>query len=318
MIFVRGAREDFDDWRAAGNPGWGFDDVLPFFRKLETHESGDGPWHGDQGPIHVTPMRPGIHAVSKAFLEGCRELQLPENPDFNGERIEGAGVYDVNTRAGLRSSSSREYLHPARRRPNLRILHHTQVDHLLWRDGRIDGVTARRGGEAVMFRARSEVILCGGAFASPKLLQLSGIGDGAHLGAIGVEARRHLPAVGRNLQDHVCASFYYRSRVPTLNAAFGHPIGLARLALQWLLTRRGPFAMNVNQAGGFFRGRPDRERANLQLYFNPLSYRIPDDPKAGLAPEPYPGFLLCFNPGRAPTMMVAEKGAAMIVEDQGL
>ncbi|RIY00319.1 choline dehydrogenase [Aureimonas flava] len=298
MIFVRGAREDFDDWRAAGNPGWAYEDVLPAFRKLETHETGEGPWHGGDGPIRVTPMRPGIHSISKAFLAGCRETQLPENEDFNGERIEGAGVYDVNTRSGLRSSSSREYLHPARRRPNLKLLHGVEVDRLVWRDGRIAGVEARQGGRAVSFAARREVVLCAGAFASPKLLQLSGIGDGAHLGAIGVETRRHLPAVGRNLQDHVCASFYYRSRVPTLNAAFAYPAGQARLALQWLLTRRGPFAMSVNQAGGFFRGRPDRTRANLQLYFNPLSYRIPDDPKAGLAPEPYPGFLLCFNPCR--------------------
>jgi choline dehydrogenase len=130
---------------------------------------------------------------------------------------------------------------------------------------------------------------------SPKLLQLSGIGDGAALQATGIALSHHLPAVGHNLQDHLCSSLYYRSKIPTLNGTFGSPFGQAWLGLRYLATRKGPFAMSVNQAGGFFRGTRDAPRANIQLYFNPLSYRIPADRSAAMKPEPYPGFLIAFN-----------------------
>lgn len=296
MIFVRGDRADFDGWAEAAGPDWSFESVLPSFRKLETHADGASGWHGGTGPIHVTPMRDGIHPVTRRFLEACRELQLPRTPDFNGARIEGAGIYDISVRDGRRSSSSFEYLWPAQRRPNLAILREAHAERLVIDDGRrATGVVIRRGGASETIGARREVILAAGAVGSPKLLQLSGVGNGAALQAAGVAVRHHLPAVGGHLQDHLCASFYYRSRVPTLNRAFGSRLGQARLGLQYLLFRNGPFAMSVNQAGGFFRGRPDAARPNIQLYFNPLSYRVPPNPGAGLAPEPYPGFLLAFN-----------------------
>ena len=296
MIFVRGDRADFDDWAEAAGPEWSYEAVLPAFRKLETHADGASPWHGEAGPIHVTPMRDGIHPVTRRFLDACRELQLPATPDFNGATLEGAGIYDVSTRNGQRSSSSFAYLWPALKRPNLVLLRDTHAERLVLDEGRrATGVIVRRGTTTETIGARREVILAAGAVGSPKLLQLSGIGDGARLQAAGVSVRHHLPAVGAHLQDHLCASFYYRSRVPTLNRAFGSRLGQARLGLQYIMTRKGPFAMSVNQAGGFFRGRPDAARPNLQLYFNPLSYRIPSNPRAGLAPEPYPGFLLAFN-----------------------
>ena len=295
MVFVRGDRGDFDDWAEAAGPAWGWDAVLPTFRALETHADGASEWHGSEGPIHVTPMRDGIHPVSRRFLEACRELQLPATSDFNGARIEGAGVYDVSTRNGRRSSSSFEYLWPAQRRPNLAVLRDAHAETVTFDGLRATGVTIRQGGALRTLRARREVILASGAVGSPKLLQLSGIGEGAALQAAGIPVRRHAPAVGANVQDHLCASFYYRSRIPTLNGQFGSRFGQARLGLRWLLTRKGPFAMSVNQAGGFFRGRPGAPRPNIQLYFNPLSYRIPPNPGAGLAPEPYPGFLLAFN-----------------------
>lgn len=296
MVFVRGAAEDFDDWRAAGNPGWGFDDVLPFFRKLETHARGESRWHGGSGPIHVTPMRGSTHPVSDAFLDACDELGLPLNEDFNGETLEGAGVYDVNSRRGQRSHSSAEYLRPALKRPNLTIEREAHARRLLLEaDDRVSGIEVMQHGRLRSFSARREVILAAGAVDTPKLMQLSGFGDGATLFAQGIETRKHLPAVGRNLQDHLCASFYYRSKKPTLNGDFASLIGQARFGLMWLLKRSGPFAMSVNQAGGFFRGSPDEARPNIQVYFNPLSYRIPDNPRAGLTPEPYPGFLIAFN-----------------------
>ncbi len=296
MVFVRGDPADFDDWRAAGNPGWGFTDVLPYFRKLETHADGASQWHGGDGPIHVTPMRHGIHPASRAFLEACSALGHPLNSDFNGAAVDGAGVYDINTRRGRRSHSGAEYLAPARKRANLKIEQNTLAERLLFGDdGTVNGVEVSRNGARSSIHARREVIVCAGAVHSPLLLQRSGIGQGERLQALGIKVQRHVPAVGENLQDHLCASFYYRSRRPTLNALFASTWGKARLGLQYMLTGTGPFSMSVNQAGGFFRGTPGTERANLQLYFNPLSYRIPDDPGAGLAPEPYHGFLMAFS-----------------------
>ncbi|KPF44979.1 GMC family oxidoreductase [Rhizobium sp. AAP43] len=312
MVFVRGARQDFDDWRDAGNPGWGFDDVLPFFRKLETHARGESHWHGTEGPIHVTPMRGATHAVSDAFLAACDELQVPLNEDFNGAALEGAGVYDVNTRRGQRSHSSAEYLRPALKRPNLSIEREAHARRLLVEaNGRVSGVEVIQHGRLVTYSARREVILTAGAVDTPKLMQLSGFGDGSVLLKHGISPQRHLPAIGQNLQDHLCGSFYYRSKRPTLNGDFASLIGQARFGLMWLLKRSGPFAMSVNQAGGFFRGSPDEARANIQVYFNPLSYRIPDNPRAGLTPEPYPGFLIAFNACR-PT----SKGAISIASPE--
>lgn len=314
MVFVRGARQDFDDWRDAGNPGWGFDDVLPYFRKLETHARGESPWHGADGPIHVTPMRGATHPVSDAFLDACDELGIPLNEDFNGATIEGAGVYDVNTKRGQRSHSSAEYLRPALKRENLTIEREAHARRLLVEtDGRVSGIEVTQHGRVRSFSARREVILAAGAVDTPKLMQLSGFGDGATLFAQGIETRKHLPAVGKNLQDHLCASFYYRSKKPTLNGDFASLIGQARFGLTWLMKRSGPFAMSVNQAGGFFRGSPEETRPNIQVYFNPLSYRIPDSPKARLTPEPYPGFLIAFNacrPTSKGTVTIASPDAA--------
>lgn len=296
MVFVRGAAADFDDWAAAGNPGWTAADVLPYFKKLETHEKGTSDWHGGTGPIHVTPMRGMTHPVTDAYLDGCRELQLPATTDFNGSSIEGAGIYDINTRNGLRSHSSAEYLRPALKRKNLTIARRAVAQRLVFdADGRATGVEVLQDGVRRILSARREVIVAAGAVDTPKLLQLSGLGDGAALHANGIEPRRHLPAVGENLQDHLATSFYYRANKPTLNGMFGSLFGQAWLGLQYVLTRKGPFAMSVNQAGGFFRGAQSEAQPNIQIYFNPLSYRIPESKSASMVPEPYPGFLIAFN-----------------------
>lgn len=299
MIYVRGLPQDFNDWAAQGNPGWSFDDVLPWFRRLETHPQGSTPHHGADGPIHITPMRGATHAVTDAFLQGCKELGYPACDDFNGGTVEGAGVYDINTRNGQRCSSSVGYLQPAVVRTSLTIEHHALVQRLLFNaQGRAEGVEVLQDGTHRLFHARREVILAAGAVDSPKLLQLSGIGDPAALLRHGIAVRHALPAVGANLQDHLCASYYYRANQPTLNDAFRGWGSRLRMGLQYALHRSGPLAMSVNQAGGFFRGAADLTAPNLQLYFNPLSYRIPKGGKARIQPEPYPGFLLCFNPCR--------------------
>ncbi|SCK24769.1 GMC family oxidoreductase [Vogesella sp. LIG4] len=299
MIYVRGQAQDFDDWEAAGNPGWGYRDVLPYFKKLESHHGGENAWRGGDGPIGITSMKDDAHPICNNYLRACRELGLPQSEDFNGAQFEGAGIYETNIRNGVRESSSFRYLHPALRRGNLTLELHAHTERLLFDEHkRAVGVQVRQHGKLREFRARCEVILAAGAVDSPKLLQLSGIGDSALLQRHGLPLVQHLPAVGRNLQDHLCVSFYYRANRKTLNDELGTLWGQARAGLRYALRRRGPLAMSVNQAGGFFRGNAREARPNLQLYFNPLSYSIPKDPNAGLKADPYSGFLICFNPCR--------------------
>ncbi|KVH72258.1 choline dehydrogenase [Burkholderia cepacia] len=300
MVYVRGQRSDYDDWAAAGNPGWAYDDVLPYFRKLETHAAGatDPRHHGTTGPIHITSMKADVHPIVHEFLKGCGELNLPRTDDFNGAQFEGAGIYDLNTKNGERCSSSFAYLRPALGRANLTLRPGVLVRRVTFDGTRATGVVvAGAHGDETLVAAR-EVILAAGAVDTPKLLQLSGVGDPALLARRRVPLVHALPAVGRNLQDHLCVSFYFKANRPTLNDEMGTLLGKMKIGLRYLLTKRGPLAMSVNQAGGFFRGTDDAQEPNLQLYFNPLSYRIPKSDRASIKPEPYSGFLIAFNPCR--------------------
>ncbi|MXN79132.1 choline dehydrogenase [Burkholderia sp. 4701] len=316
MVYVRGQRSDFDDWAAAGNPGWGYDDVLPYFRKLETHAAGttDPHHHGASGPIHITSMKADVHPIVHTFLKGCDQLNLPRSDDFNGARFEGAGIYDLNTKNGERCSSSVAYLRPALGRANLTLRSGVLVRRVTFDGTRATGVVvAGPHGDETIDAAR-EVILAAGAVDTPKLLQLSGVGDPALLARHRVPLVHALPAVGRNLQDHLCVSFYFKANRPTLNDEMGTLFGKLKIGLRYLLTKRGPLAMSVNQAGGFFRGAADAHEPNLQLYFNPLSYRIPKSAHASIKPEPYSGFLIAFNPCR-PTSRGAIEIASNRAED---
>ncbi|MBD8827730.1 GMC family oxidoreductase [Pseudomonas sp. CFBP 13602] len=298
MIYVRGQPHDFDDWASNGNDGWGFKDVLPYFRKLENHPLGESEYHGGNGPISITPMKGETHPICDVFLKGCDELGYPQSDDFNGPKFEGSGIYDVNTKDGQRSSSSFAHLHPALSRPNLTVEHYALVDRVLFENERASGISVTQHGVVRTFQARKEVILCAGAVDTPKILQLSGVADQALLARHQIPLVKHLPAVGQNLQDHLCVSYYYKANIPTLNDQLSSLFGQFKLGLKYLLTRKGALAMSVNQAGGFFRGNEAQANPNLQLYFNPLSYQIPKNNKASLKPEPYSGFLLCFNPCR--------------------
>ncbi|CAG9257010.1 Oxygen-dependent choline dehydrogenase [Paraburkholderia unamae] len=316
MIYVRGAARDYDDWAAAGNPGWSYQEVLPYFRKLESHPLGDTPWHGASGPVRITPMKDGAHPVCRTFIEGCAQLGYERNDDFNGARLEGVGIYDVNTRHGKRDSSSVAYLHRAGHRSNLTIEHHARATRVLFDASRqrAVGVEIVQQGVKRTFHANREVIVAAGAVDSPKLLQLSGVGPRALLAKHGIDVVHELPAVGHNMQDHLCVSFYYRSRVKTLNDAFGSWMGKLKFGLQYVFQRKGPFSMSVNQSGGFFRTSAHEPHPNMQVYFNPLSYRIPKSDRAQLTPEPYSGFLVCFNPCR-PTSRGSVEIASANVED---
>ena len=302
MIYVRGQASDFDDWAKAGNQGWSYQDVLPYFKKLEQHPLGETQYHSDQGKIGIFPMKDGAHPICQDYLAAAKELGYSLNDDFNGAEFEGAGVYETNIKNGQRSSSNIAYLKPALKRANLTLWRVSQVEKIVLNEkaaldeaNRATGVLVRHEGELVEVKAHKEVILCAGAVDSPKLLQLSGIGDKDELEAKHVATVQHLPGVGKNLQDHLCVSYYYRAKVKTLNDVFLSYSSQIKAGIEYVINRTGPLSMSVNQAGGFFKGNEQEAEPNIQLYFNPMSYQIPVDPNASLEPEPYSGFLLAFN-----------------------
>ena len=296
MVYVRGQPGDFDDWRDAGNPGWSYQEVLPYFIKLEDHCWGASEFHGAGGPIYISDMSASVHPLCRNFLGACAALDIPQTRDFNGAQPEGAGLWQVTIRNGVRVSTARAYLRPALRRANLAVQLHALATRVLFSGARASGVEYERGGRREEARARREVLLCGGAINSPQLLELSGIGDGRLLQRLGIPVVADAPAVGAGLQDHVCVSYFYRSRVPSMNEELAPFLGKVKAAVRYALTRGGPLAMSVNQAGAFLRSRPQLTRPNLHIYFNPASYSTTTGPRRRLMnPDPWPGFLMSFN-----------------------
>jgi choline dehydrogenase len=299
MVFIRGHHCDFDDWEAAGNPGWGWRDVLPYFKKLEHNERGGDDLRGIGGPLHVTDISRSAHPICRHFIRAGMEAGLPHVEDFNGPSMEGVGLYQINTRDGFRMSTARAYLKPARRRANLSVQTNTLVTRIVFEGRRAVGVTFREGEGSQTVRARREVVLSAGAVASPVLLQVSGIGPADVVKSLGVPLVHHNPAVGANLQDHLSLRHVYRSKVPTLNAELRPLVGKLLAGIKYIPFRKGPLSLSVNQAGGFFRSRPDLDRPDVQLYFQPLSYTTaPAGTRPLMSPDPFPGFLTSVAPCR--------------------
>jgi choline dehydrogenase len=297
LVYVRGQPGDFDDWHAAGNPGWSWSAVLPYFRKLEDHAFGASEYHGTGGPIHVSDVSASVHPLCQKFIEACGNIGVAYTRDFNGAQPEGAGLWQVTVRDGRRVTSANAYLRPALARPNLTLLLRTQATRIVFTGTRASGIEYLRDGVRQSAQAHREVLLAAGAINSPQLLELSGVGDAQLLRGFGLPVVAHLPAVGRGLQDHLAASYIYRSRVRTLNNQLAPWYGKVRAALRYALTRSGPLAMSVNQAGAFLRSRPHLERPNLHIYFNPASYSTTTTgPRRKLLnPDRFPGFLMSFN-----------------------
>jgi len=298
MVYVRGQPGDFDDWATAGNPGWSYRELLPYFIKLEDHPFGEPQFHGVGGPVGVSDVSAKVHPLCHSFLEACDSVGVARTRDFNGSHSEGSGLWEVTIRDGVRVSASNAYLRPVWRRPNLEIRMRAQASRVLFDGRRATGVEFIESGARQVARARREVILCGGAINSPQLLELSGIGDAEILGRFGIAVVADSPAVGRGLQDHLAVNYYYRSRVRTLNNELAPFLGKVRAALRYALGgRTGPLAMSVNQAGAFLRSRPGLARPNMHIYFNPASYSTTTlgSTRRLMNPDPYPGFLMSFN-----------------------
>ena len=266
MIYIRGQREDYDGWAAAGCAGWGWQDVLPLFRRSECNTRGASDLHGDDGPLAVSD-RISPSPVSKAFVEAARQYGYRANSDFNGEDQEGVGLYQVFQRNGERLDAGRAYLDHVRAQSNLMILSGTRVDGIVF-EGRVaTGVTIREGVHQRMIRARREVILSAGAVGSPHLLMLSGIGPAAQLRWFDVPIIVDAPEVGCNLQDHLDYSAHLRMRGPGLFGYGPAPMLRAAAALPAYLRHHGPLTSNVSEAGGFVRSEPGVDRPDLQFHF---------------------------------------------------
>jgi choline dehydrogenase-like flavoprotein len=268
MIYIRGQRADYDHWAAQGNAGWGWDDVLPWFKKAEHNERGADAFHGTGGPLNVMDLR-SPNPILPAFVQAGRDAGWPLNADFNGAEQEGIGAYQVTHRNGERCSAAKAYLTPHLQRPNLSVITNFRATRILLDGRRAVGVAGLRGGETVTVQARGEVLLAAGALQSPQLLMLSGIGDPAELARHGVAVQHALPGVGRQLHDHV--DVVQVVRAPGLKDTFGiSPGGLWRIARSigpWRRERTGMLTTNFAEAGGFIRSSADEALPDLQLHF---------------------------------------------------
>jgi len=296
MAYVRGLPLDFDNWRDGGNPGWGWQDVLPLFMKSEDPDDAGANRQGVEGALRVARIDDRAHALCARFLSAARSLGFAPSADFNGASMAGVGIYRITTRSGWRESTASAFLGPALRRGNLALRLHAHTTRILLRDRRAVGVEYRRDGRLVQATARQQVIVCGGAVNSPQLLQLSGIGDASLLSGLGIPVAVHLPGVGQGLQDHLHITHMYRSSVPTLNDELGPWSGKVRAARQFIVRRRGPLSMSVNQAGGFVAGEPTSAVPEHQLYFNPASYTTRlEGQRRLMQPDPFSGFSMSVN-----------------------
>jgi len=261
MIYIRGHRLDYDGWRDAGCPGWGYDDVLPYFVKSENNTRLDDAFHGQGGPLNVTDQR-SPNKTCGLWIETCKRFGMRGNDDFNGATQEGVGWYQVTQRKGRRWSCADAFLRPALKRRNLSLEANVHVTRLILEGTRVVGVECLRPGGLEVIRATREVIVCAGAINSPQLLMLSGIGPGEHLHRVGIQPQHDLPGVGENLQDHPYSGQIYNwSKGHTLLTAEA-PHNVAR----YLTQHRGPLASNVAEAGAFFKTRDDLDKPNMQYH----------------------------------------------------
>jgi len=271
MIYMRGQAQDYDGWRQLGNPGWAWDDVLPYFIKSQLHYAPEAGFHGGDGEWRVE--LPRIQwSILDAVREAAAELGIPKIADFNRGDNEGSSYFQVNQKRGVRWNTAKAFLRPVLHRPNLKVMTGVTVERLTVEGKRVSGLECRVDGTQAAIRAAGEVILAAGAIGSPQILQLSGIGDGDHLRSVGIDVAHALPGVGSNLQDHLQIRTIFKiSGAVTLNQMAGSLIGKARIAADYVLRRRGPMTMAPSQLGIFAKSDPSLATANLEYHVQPLS-----------------------------------------------
>ena len=275
LLYVRGQAQDYDRWRQMGNTGWGWDDVLPLFKRAEKNERGADAFHGDQGPLSVSNMRIQ-RPITDAWVAAAQAAGYKFNSDYNGADQEGVGFFQLTSRNGWRCSAAVAYLNPIKKRPNLQIITHAQVDKVVIKDNRATGVLyTDRSGTQHEVQAAREVVLCGGAINSPQLLMLSGIGEADQLAEHGITVQKELQGVGKNMQDHLQARLVYKTHEPTLNDEVSSLWGQAKIGLKFAMFRAGPMTMAASLATGFLKTRDDLETPDIQFHVQPLSAENP-------------------------------------------
>ncbi|MEO8303646.1 MAG: choline dehydrogenase [Betaproteobacteria bacterium] len=287
LIYIRGQRQDYDAWAASGNAGWGYDDVLPYFRKLEHNVRGANTWHGADGPLWASDIG-AKHELIEALIAAGGEIGIPRNDDFNGATQEGIGYYQLTTKNGFRCSTATAYLRPARSRRNLQVETDAQATRVVFSGRRATAVVYRKGGRDKTATARREVILAAGALQSPQLLQLSGVAAPLLLQQFGIPVVHALPGVGENLQDHLQARVIFRCTKPiTTNDILGSTWRTLAMGMQYALTRTGPMAVGINQGGIFARTDLALDRPDVQFHVATLSSDM-----AGSPVHAFPGFTM--------------------------
>lgn len=281
LLYVRGQAQDYDRWRQMGNSGWGWDDILPLFKRAENQERGADDYHGVGGPLNVSNMRLK-RPICDAWVAAAQNEGYEFNDDYNGEKQEGVGYFQLTTRNGRRCSAAVGYLNPVKSRPNLTIVTHAHVQRLAMEGKRVTGVVYKdKKGNEKTVTAHSEVIVSSGAIGSPQLLMLSGIGEAAQLQENGIDVVADLPGVGKNLQDHLQARLVYKCNEPTLNDEVRSLFDQARIGLKYVLFRAGPMTMAASLATGFLKTRPELETPDIQFHIQPWSA---DSPGEGVHP----------------------------------
>jgi choline dehydrogenase-like flavoprotein len=268
MVYIRGHRRDYDHWAELGNKGWSYDEVLPYFRRAENNHGIRDEYHGNEGPLHVSDLR-SDNPIQQVYLQAAREAGFPIIRDFNGADQEGVGLYQVTQKDGERWSAARGYIHPfMNNRANLRVETHAIATRILFENRRAVGVQYHQGGETKTLRAAREVILSSGAFQTPQLLLLSGVGDAESLRSLGIEPLHHLPGVGKNLHDQPDFVFGYSSdNEHTFGLSLDAPAQLVEAIAQYRRERRGQLASSWAEGGAFLKTHPDLAQPNIQLHF---------------------------------------------------
>jgi choline dehydrogenase len=271
LLYVRGQHEDYDRWRQRGNAGWGYDDVLPYFKKAENQQRGGDKYHGAGGPLPVSDLG-HPDPLSAAFIDAAAETGLPVNPDFNGATQEGAGFFQTTTRGGRRASTAVAYLRPALSRRNLQVETSALAQRLLFEGRRARAVEYRQGGVLRTARARKEILVSGGAYNSPQLLQLSGVGPAELLKQHGIDVVLDAPGVGNDLQDHLQVRLvtHCAQRI-TLNDILNHPVRRIMAGARYAAFRTGPLTIAAGTSGAFFRTNPRLATPDVQIHFLPFS-----------------------------------------------
>lgn len=288
LLYVRGQKEDYDRWAQRGNKGWSYEDVLPLFKKSESHENGASEYHGGDGNLSVSLIR-AKSAISEAFIDAATEMGVPRTDDYNGAVQEGAGYFHQTAHRGFRCSSARAFLSPVKKRPNLEVITHALTEKLLFdpkNPRQVIGVRYSRKGVAqeIFINHGGEVILSAGAIGSPQILELSGIGRGEILQRAGIDLHHELPGVGECLQDHLQIRLVYEVNTPTLNDAINRFIPRMGIGLNYALFRTGPMSLGASQVCVFAKSMEGLETPDIQFHFQPLSADKP-----GIEMHPFSG-----------------------------